>query len=121
MKRLAIDALPSPVNFDGSSQINIDYTLPADRYASGGEIIVKDGQFGDYITAQVCLPNGTMAVEYVHKIFLRPIMSGYFQAFIDGGELDTLVPSGFILRVVYNSVGTVSRSALVNYNFTIKL
>jgi len=55
-----------------SSQM-IDFELVAERYVSGGEIIIKNAQFGDYVTASVVdknglyAPAGTVLANYVVK------------------------------------------------------
>lgn len=120
MRRLALDASEIFI-FDGASPLNMDFIVPAERFVSGGEIVVEGAALGDYIVAQVLAPNGFMLAEYIHKRFVIPINNTIFKAVLDGTDLETKIPAGFILRIIYVSNELRQRTAVINYNFEIIL
>lgn len=120
---------------------NIDYIMPIERYASGGTIIVKNPQFGDWIEAQICDDNGSIPEAYRAAICEAwPIVATYIEGQyieitdsnsilckqgIDTRPLVAKISPGLILRVIYHadggSEGSPDREVLVNYFLAKKL
>lgn len=114
MRRIAIDASASSTTLTAVG--NVDFILTEYRIVKGGEVLAENAVFGDYIVAQVVHPNGvTVIAEYVHKKFLYPLSANIWNAELDAGNLDTKIPPGFIIRVIYYPVDSNPRNVVVNY------
>lgn len=132
--------ISAPVIIANGTSENIDYTLPAERYASGGSIVIKNGQFGDWIEASIQDPNGTIPAPYraalcenwptvaVYSegqyIEVYDSNSIYHKQGIDTRPLVAKINAGLVLRVIYHAAdiqGASSREVLVNYFLAKKL
>lgn len=132
--------LPAAVECPNGESKAIDYILPEDLYASGGELVVRYPKFGDSITAEVYDPNGVIPVPYraalceAHPCVAKYVVgqflalhdsnSEYFKMSIDTRPLVAKISAGLALRVTYNSLsveGAQARQVLVNYFLLKKL
>ena len=97
-----------------------DWCLPEDRLLSGGALLAKGANWGDYITFQVVdkdgiiAPAGTVLNEFVTSWYIMD--SSEFQL-----ELRCPYPAkiyqGLYVRLIYNSTGTSDVNVAMNYEF----
>jgi hypothetical protein len=121
---------------EAGSSVNLDYILPETRYVSGGSLIVKNAQFGDYISASVVDVNGVIPQAYRASLCENwPIVSTYIcrewvevsdgvhtKHRVDTYPLNAKITQGLFLRITYNATNSGNtREACVNYNLTKKL
>jgi hypothetical protein len=81
---------------------NIDYTLPAERWLNGAELILKNHVIGDKVDFQVVHPDGVTVLDnfgedwYVSEDQAQsPVILSY----------PAKIPQGIIIRVKYTSTG----------------
>lgn len=114
----------------------VDFQLTQERYVSGGCIIVKNSEFGDYLTAEVYDKDGIIPEAYRSALCENwPCVSKYIEKQwlkvcglanciheIDTRPLNAKINAGLYLRVTYYPTNSGSnREILINYNLTKKL
>jgi len=137
--RTKMDAIPNWVTCPSNTPTIMDFTLLAERYVTGGEIIFKNAKEGDYITA--CVYDGynggvipepyrdalceawPIVATYVEKRYLVPtITDGFGVLALDTYPLNAKISQYLQLRVTYHSSAEAGdRKVTVNYNLTQKL
>jgi len=120
-----------------NASATIDYLLTAERYVTGGKLIVENAVLGDYITAEVydtdsVIPSPYRAAmceawpsvgKYIEKEWIDTSGGGStFSHEINTYPLNAKITAGLYLRVTYNAVNSGStRNIAVNYYLTKKL
>jgi hypothetical protein len=114
----------------------IDYILTAERYVSGGALVVKNAVLGDFITAEVhdklaVLPepyraslaeNWPTIGQYIEKEWVTVSGNVISRHTIDTYPLNAKISAGLCLRVTYTaSQEGEARVVAINYNLTKKL
>lgn len=114
----------------------IDYQLTEEMYASGGKIVVKNAEFGDWVSAEVYDKDSVIPTEYraatceawpsVAKYIISEWVSvndsTICEHTIDTKPLNAKITAGLYLRVTYNTTNAgISREVLINYDLTKKL
>lgn len=130
------DATPSLVTIPVGTSVSLDYVLPEERYVSGGTLIVKNAELGDYVSATIVDTLGIIPAPYRAAICENwPIVATYIcnswvevengpltHHAIDTYPLNAKITQALTLRLTYNSTSEgESRVACVNYNLTKKL
>jgi hypothetical protein len=156
IKTVALQSLPEPEPFAKPSfrtkrdkttawqtvtagqTVDLDYTMAAERYVSGGEIIYSGAKKGDYVKASVMDPNGVIPApyraalcenhplvnEYINGEWIVPNNTGqdFRSKIIDTYPLNAKITPGLVLRVSYTaSAEEGDREVAVNYHLTKKL
>jgi len=131
-KRNATDSIS---HVSPNSCTNIDFKMIDERFVSGGELIIKNGQFGDYITAEVVdllgiIPapyrpvlceNYPTVARYVEKAWL-PIDGEVTTYCLNTMPLTAKISQNLYLRVTYCATEEgVERQVVMNYHLTKKL
>ena len=123
---------PSMVNIaPGSSEV-IDLVITEERHVAGGKLILKNAEFGDYVSAEVidlnnvipeiyrpviCENHPTVA-KYVEGMWIEPGKKNE----IDTKPLNAKITAGLVLRVTYYATTEGgNRSCGINYYLTKKL
>lgn len=139
--RTKMDAVTAWESFDetvAGGIKTIDFQITEERYATGGEIILKDAKEGDYISAEVYDKDGVIpepyraslceahpsVATYITKRWLKPCATGeYGSVMIDTFPLNAKISAGLYLRVTYhvNVSEAGTRKCTINYNLTKKL
>jgi hypothetical protein len=120
--------------------VAIDYVLTEELYVSGGTIVVKNPQYGDWISAQVydslgVIPeairaqvceNWPVVSDYILGQYLELYDSNsiWFKQGVDTRPLVAKVSAGLSLRLTYHAAnvsGAADREVLVNYFLNRKL
>jgi hypothetical protein len=130
------NATASLVIIAADSHEHIDFKLTAERYVSGGCILVDNAEFGDYAEAEVIDVDGVIpeayraalceswptVAKYIDKEWIEVNEGGITHHKIDTYPLNAKITAGLYLRVTYytTSAGS-SRSIGVNYYLTKKL
>jgi hypothetical protein len=131
------DATASKVTVAPGESESADFLLTAERYVSGGTLIVKNGGFEDYVTAEVYDTDGVIpspyratlcenwptVALYIVKSWLEYEGNTYTAHRIDTRPLNAKITAGLYLRVTYyaaNDSGS-NREVLINYDLTKKL
>lgn len=133
--RTKYDATPSSTIVPVNNYAHIDFLLTDERYVSGGCLMVKNGQFGDYVVAEVRDEDGVIPEEYrstlceswptvakyIVKGWIKYCGGDYTAHEIDTVPLNAKITAGLYLRLTYytTSAGT-DREVLINYYFTKK-
>lgn len=127
------DATPSVVTVEPGSFATLDLVLTEERYVSGGEIIYRNAELGDYVTAEIVDSLGVIpapyraalceawptVAKYVEKSWIDPQRSSRT---VDTYPLNAKIPAGLCLRVTYIAVNLgATRSVVANYHLTKKL
>lgn len=89
-------------------------------FITGGEILFKDAEWGDYIVAQVVDKDnvlgggaGVVLNEYIHKRYVHPDLKRSAVNIDYAGN----VPKNLYLRIKYTSVGTTNDvKVAINYH-----
>lgn len=117
------------------TNVSLDYQITQERFVTGGTLIVKGAQFGDYVTASVydkdgIIPapyrsvlceNHPVVAEYVEKHWIEATSENIIMS-INTYPLNAKISAGLYLRLNYFAVGGSSdRQAAVNYKLTKKL
>jgi hypothetical protein len=133
--RTKLDGTPSITNIPAGQTVALDYVLPEERYVSGGTLIVKNAEFGDYVTAEIRDVLGVIPAPYRAAICENwPVVATYIvkewvEAIgqtsvhqVDTYPLNAKINQGLVLRLTYTAANAGStREAVVNYNLTKKL
>jgi len=141
--RTKLDAITSPIEMIITSDpetpyINeyVFYLMSDERYVSGGELLVQNFEFGDWICASVydkdgIIPeiyrstlceNWPIVNQYIIKKWINPSMNGYGYSKIDTRPLNAKISAGLYLAIGYHAVNTGgNRKILMNYDLTKKL
>jgi len=122
------------VSIDDSE--HIDYEVDVERYVYGGEVIAKNAEFGDYMTACIydkdsvipsayrsalCEDWPTVAT-YVEKHWITCTGSNPVVNVMNTYPLNAKISAGLYMRITYHAANTGSeRSVLVNYFMSKKL
>jgi hypothetical protein len=101
---------------------NFDLCVSSDDHLLlGGEIIVKDGGQGDYLTFKVIdIDNvmgagaGTVLDTFIRKRYIAP--TSYLSSI--SSRFPAKVPAGLYLRVSYISVNNTTPFVAINYDLT---
>lgn len=133
--RTKFDATSSIITIPVNTPTTIDYQLTEERYVSGGEALITDAQFGDYVTAEIndkdgvipqayraalCESHPTVA-NYIKKMWV-PCCSTTTKIVINTYPLNAKVTAGLYLRVTYYPTNTgVDRKLGMTYYLTKKL
>jgi hypothetical protein len=130
------NATSSLITIAANSHEHVDFRLTAERYVSGGCIIVDGAEFGDYAEAEVVdadsvIPeayraalceNWPTVAKYIEKEWIEVNKGGITRHKIDTYPLNAKITAGLYLRVTYYTTSTgSSRSVGVNYYLTKKL
>jgi len=114
----------------------IDYQLTSERYCSGGFMVVKNGQYEDWVKAQVYDKDGVIpseyraslcenwpvVAEYITKEWIKYLGQTYTVHEINTEPLNAKISAGLYLRVQYNAANSGStREILTSYDLTKKL
>jgi len=129
------DATATVTSILAGETVALDYMLPEERYVSGGTLIVKNAEFGDYVMAEIRDVNGVIpqayraaicenwpvVATYVIKAWVEAIAEVSVQR-VDTYPLNAKITQGLYLRLTYTATDTGStREAVVNYHLTKKL
>lgn len=130
------NATASTIEVAAGNTETIDFEMEEERYISGGTMIVKNAEFGDYISAEVRDIDGVIPEAYRSSLCENwPIVAKYIEKeFIEANSgdmtchrvctypLNAKITPGLYLRVTYTAVNSgVTRLLAVNYNLTKKL
>jgi hypothetical protein len=126
------DASVALVTCPKGATTNIDYVVTSHNlYVSGGQIHVKNNEFGDYSKAQVIDLYGYLPQEMRAAFPAYPILNEYVKkrfipkdgsCFIDTKPLNAHVPQGMVLRTIFTATNEgEDRLAFVNYDMQLKL
>jgi hypothetical protein len=136
------NATASHITVASNSDEEIQFLLTSERYVSGGDLIVENAEFGDYITAEVedidgVIPEAYRAAlceawpvvsSYIEKEYVRVATPGSVQAgsvtthSINTYPLNAKITAGLYLCIHYYAVNSgLSRRLVVNYHLTKKL
>jgi len=126
------DASVAPVTCPKGATTNIDYVVTAPNlYVSGGQIHVKNNEFGDYSKAQVIDLYGYLPQEMRAAFPAYPVLNEYVKkrfipkdgsCMIDTKPLNAHVPQGMVLRSIFTATNEgEDRIAFVNYDMQLKL
>jgi hypothetical protein len=121
---------------------DIQFQLTAERYVSGGSLIVENAEFGDYVVAEVEDVDGVIPVPYraalcenwpvvatyIEKEYVEVTTPGSVQSGavtvhrIETAPLNAKITAGLYLCIHYYAVsGGLDRKLAVNYHLTKKL
>lgn len=111
----------------------VDYYLTQERYAQGGQLIYRNAELGDYISAEIhdkdsIIPeayraalceNWPTVATYIEKQLIDDVKSSQT---IDTYPLNAKITAGLYLRVTYNAIDFgETRKVAVNYFLSKKL
>lgn len=114
----------------------ISYVLPYERYVSGGLMLVKNAEFGDYISSDIHDTDSVIPEEYrasiceswpivatyINKQFVKTKGGVYTLHDIDTRPLNAKITAGLYLRVSYHAINSGSaREVAINYDLQNKL
>lgn len=132
-KRDATVAIESiPINDNKS----IDFQLISEKYVSGGKMIIKNAEFGDYCTAEVHDTDSVIPVAYraalcenwptvstyIIKEWIESTNNSLCKHTINTKPLNARITAGLYLRVTYYAINVgVTREVLINYDLTERL
>lgn len=130
------NATASLVSVVPSNMSVIDFIMPFERYVTGGAIIIKNAEIGDYITASVfdgasivpeayraaLCENWPVIAEYIEKEWIKIGNGSYTFHEINTYPLNAKITQGLYLRVNYHACAEgMNRIVACNYNLTKKL
>ena len=133
--RTKIDGTISSITCAPNTDEYSDYLLTAERYLSGGQMIIKNAEFGDWICAAVydkdsIIPEAyrsslceawPIVNQYVIKMWIRPDGETSEQV-IDTKPLNAKITAGLYLRIGYHASAIgIDRELVINYDLTVKL
>lgn len=129
------DGITAPVTCTKNATTNVDYLIPADKYIFGGELLLKDVQFGDKVDASVvdvdaiipevaraatCENWPTVSTYIVNHYVDCRSSTGYVA--VDTRPLCSKILAGLYLRVSVTCVNSgVDRTAAMTYFFGVKV
>jgi hypothetical protein len=136
------NAIADIATVNPGSSTDIDFAITTERYVQGGEIVIENAEFGDWIEAAVedptgLIPSGYRALlceawpvvaKYIDKAYIPVQTPGSMQAgsitvfSIDTYPLNAKISAGLILCITYHAISSGStRRVAVNYHLTKKL
>lgn len=130
------DATTALAEVSAGQSANIDYKLPEERYVTGGTLLVKNAEMGDYISASVVdvdsvIPepyraatceNWPIVATYIIKAWVEASGNTMSLQKIDTYPLNAKISNALYLRVAYTAANSGNtRTVAVNYNLTKKL
>jgi hypothetical protein len=139
--RTKLNATDNTITIAAGADQDIPFLLTAERYVTGGSLVVKNAQIGDYIVAEVEDNDGVIPSPYRAALCEAwPTVSTYIEkrfievtgdTTIDGNvstmkissyPLTAKIPAGLYLCVHYYAVNSgYARELAVNYDLTKKL
>jgi len=139
--RTKMNATSGTVTVAPGTDSDIQFLMSAERYVTGGSIVVQNAQMGDYIVAEVEDNDGVIPSPYRTALCEAwPIVSTYIEkrfieingdTTIDGNTttmkintypLTAKIPAGIYLCVHYYAVNSgYNRVLAINYDLTKKL
>ena len=134
--RTKLNATAEVLTCEPGSTAEVLFQMTTERYASGGTLLVKNPEFGDYIYAEVEDENGIIPAPYraalceahpvvamyIEKQWVEIDGSGYTIQKIDTRPLTAKISAGLFLSLHYVAVNEgVARQVLVNYALAKKL
>lgn len=139
--RTKMDAIPNIVSIEPNTTSNIDFLMSSEKYVSGGELVIENAEFGDYVVARVQDIDGVIPSQYrascenwpivntyIEKSFVSVKMPGTLQqgaitcSKIDTYPLNAKISAGLYLRIEYHAVSSgLTRKVALNYFLTKKL
>jgi hypothetical protein len=136
MYRTKRNATSDPISCPANETVEIDYLITEERFVFGGEIIIKNAEFGDFLTASVYDRNSVIpelyratvcenwptVSEYIEKQWI-PVSTGNITVqSINTYPLNAKITSGLFLRITYSAANCgINRDILVNYYLTKKI
>jgi len=133
--RTKLNATPAVVTISPNTNDDIQFLLTEERYATGGTLIVKNAELGDYFTAEVEDVDGIIPAPYraalceawpvvsayIEKQFVE-VQGTYTNMKIDTYPLNAKLTAGLYLCIHYYAINSGSdREVAVNYRLTKKL
>jgi len=129
------NAIPALVTCAKDSATNVDFTLPEELYATGGSIIIKNSEMGDWIEAEIVDTLGIIPEPYRaalcedYPIVANYVLKHYIAATdiivkeeIETYPLNAKISQGLALRIIYHAVDSgIDRVVAVNYHLSRKL
>jgi len=136
------DAISDLISIEKNTVGDIDFKLTAERYVSGGDIIIENAEIGDYVIAMVedidgVIPSPYRAAlceawpivaTYISKAFVTVKVPGSIQAgsittqIIDTYPLNAKISAGLYLCIEYHAIDSgLTRRIGINYHLTKKL
>jgi hypothetical protein len=136
------NATASILTIEPSNTQIIDFKLTAERYVSGGSLVIENAEFGDYCSAEIVDLDGNIPEQYrdslcenypvvavyIEKEFIKVNTPGSVQnGSISIHEIDTYplnakITQGLYLRVTYIAVNSgINRRVAVNYSLSKKM
>lgn len=134
--RTKLNATPNTITVAPNTSDEIQFKMLSERYVTGGAIIVKNAEFGDYIEASVVDVDGIIPSPYraalceawpiistyIEKSFVKIDNGSYTHHEINTYPLNAKITAGLYLCVTYHAVSVGNaREVAVNYNLTKKL
>lgn len=129
-------AISAPVTCAKNSSTNVEYQLTYDKYCKGGTVIVKNADFGDYLTACVydkdsvipeayrsamCEDWPTVSV-YIEKEYVEYLGNTYTVHRISTHPLTAKITAGLYVRLTYHAIDSgVDRTVVMNCDMTKEL
>jgi hypothetical protein len=96
---------------------NLDVTLTDDCLLTGLEVVINNGNYGDYINFQVVDPTGFTG-HPAGTVLLQPA-SNWYVAPVYENQYDIVYPAkivtGLTLRIIYTSTGSSNVFLAINY------
>jgi hypothetical protein len=133
--RTKLNATTTTITIAPNSDEDIQFKLLAERYVTGGSLIIKNAQLGDYITAEVEDVDGIIPEAYRTALCEAwPVISTYIEKHwvevqgeysimkINTYPLNAKITAGLYLCLHYYAINSgVDREIAVNYHLTKKL
>jgi len=104
----------------GQASQNIDYLLADDCFLAGGQLNVKNANFGDTFNLQVVDKNNILG--FGAGLVIQQFVSNFGVCDDKQTKFDKDLPNvakiitGLCLRVVYNSTGTLAPQVAINWD-----
>jgi len=133
LHRTKKDATSDIITCPKNTVTTVLYDVDEEMYVSGGDMIIRNAQFGDYVSADVhdtdaVIPeayrpflceNWPIVATYILKQYIRFEGRDYTVHTIDTKPLNAKITGGLKLRVSYHAVDSgVDREVGVNYDLT---
>jgi hypothetical protein len=133
--RTKLNATANILTIAPNSDADIQFLLTQERYVTGGSIVVKNAEIGDYIVAEVedvdgVIPtpyraalceNWPVVATYIEKQWIE-VQGEYSIMKINTYPLNAKISAGLYLCLHYYAVNAgASREVAVNYHLTKKL
>lgn len=133
--RMRLVAIDSIIDAPANDTTTIEYQLASELYTNGGELIIQNAEFGDYVEVMFYDKDGVIpapyraalceawpvVATYILKQFVFPTGT-YSKVVFDTKPLIAKVTAGLYVKTVYHAVNTGSTRKLAqNYYFLRKL